>query len=280
MMSWPLEWGNLRIDPSTCIASYGERPLPLSPKEYALLELLLRNRNQLHSLSTILDHLWSLEDPPGEETVRAHIKGLRRKLKAAGAPSDLLETVYGQGYRLNPIHLDHAQVEDHGTRQASEDDGQQTKAAMHQIWQRTKVTSLKRLATIEQAAHALHQQRLSDGLRQQARQEAHKLAGSLGTFGVMVGSQIARQMELLLQNAELGTKQGKQLYKLVKDLYQTVQEATDSPSLQPRPGLTIQTLPTYLVDQMLLLVLSPESSQITPLKTEADSLEFSHRSRA
>lgn len=40
----------------------------------------------------------------GEETVKAHVRNLRAKLSAAGAPPDLIETVYGLGYRLNPSH--------------------------------------------------------------------------------------------------------------------------------------------------------------------------------
>jgi hypothetical protein len=48
----------------------------------------------------ILEHLWSYEDTPGEEAVRTHIKGLRQKLKSQGASGDLIETVYGIGYRL------------------------------------------------------------------------------------------------------------------------------------------------------------------------------------
>ena len=50
----------------------------------------------------ILEHLWSYKDVPSEEAVRTHIKGLRMKLKAAGAPGNLIETVYGIGYRLKP----------------------------------------------------------------------------------------------------------------------------------------------------------------------------------
>jgi DNA-binding response OmpR family regulator len=44
--------------------------------------------------------LWDSEDPPSEESVKAHIKTLRQKLKLAGASEDLVETVRGIGYRL------------------------------------------------------------------------------------------------------------------------------------------------------------------------------------
>lgn len=95
-----LEWGDLRLDPSICQVTYRGQLLHLTPKEYGLLELFLRHKGGILSRSTIIDHLWSLDDPPSEETVKVHLKALRKKLKAAGAPTDLVETVYGMGYRL------------------------------------------------------------------------------------------------------------------------------------------------------------------------------------
>ena len=97
-----LEWGNLQLDPSCCEVTYNQDLLSLTPKEYALLELFLRNSRRVFSCSMILEHLWSYEDTPQEEAVRTHIKGLRQKLKSVGAPNDLIETVYGIGYRLKP----------------------------------------------------------------------------------------------------------------------------------------------------------------------------------
>jgi len=97
------ELGELRLDPSSCEVSYGGKFLALTPKEYGLLELFLRNGRRVFSSSQILERLWSLEEPPTEETVRTHIKGLRHKLKAAGAPADLIETVHGLGYRLKGL---------------------------------------------------------------------------------------------------------------------------------------------------------------------------------
>lgn len=95
-----LIWGELQLDPATCEVSYAGRSLSLTPKEYSLLEFLLRNSSRVLSKSVILNHLWSSEDTPGEETVKVHLRGLRQKLKAAGAADDFIETVYGLGYRL------------------------------------------------------------------------------------------------------------------------------------------------------------------------------------
>jgi DNA-binding response OmpR family regulator len=95
-----LEWGDLHFDPALYEVRYQKQLLRLTPKEYSLLELLLRNGRRILSRSMIIEHLWSLENPPEEDTVKAHIKSLRQKLRTVGAPDDLVETVHGLGYRL------------------------------------------------------------------------------------------------------------------------------------------------------------------------------------
>ncbi|MBD1911314.1 MULTISPECIES: response regulator transcription factor [unclassified Leptolyngbya] len=100
-----LEWGGLHLDPGSLEVWYGDRPLTLTPKEYQLLELFLRQSHRTLSRSSILEQLWASETTPGEETVKVHIRSLRQKLAAAGAP-DFIETVYGLGYRLKPAGQD------------------------------------------------------------------------------------------------------------------------------------------------------------------------------
>ncbi len=97
-----LTWGALSLDPATCEVTYAGQPLYPTPKEYRLLELFLRHGCRVFSRSAILDQLWSFESPPDEGTVKAHIKGLRQKLKLVGAAVDFIETIYGLGYRLKP----------------------------------------------------------------------------------------------------------------------------------------------------------------------------------
>jgi two-component system OmpR family response regulator len=96
-----LEWGGLQLDPANFTVTYQNQLLSMTPKEYQLLELFLRNHGHVLSRHQILDHLWSSIDAPGEDTVKVHIRGIRQKLKAAGAKHDFIETVYGLGYRLN-----------------------------------------------------------------------------------------------------------------------------------------------------------------------------------
>lgn len=95
-----LRWGKLQLNSSTHEAFYDNQPLVLTPKEFALLELLVASGRRILSRSGIIDQLWSAEDSPTEETVTSHIRGLRYKLRALGIPDDFIETVHGLGYRL------------------------------------------------------------------------------------------------------------------------------------------------------------------------------------
>ncbi|WP_448572191.1 response regulator [Trichothermofontia sp.] len=219
-----ITWAGLCLDPKAGSVTYCDRPLQLSPKEYALLELLLRNPQRLFSRSAILDHLWSFDEPPGEDTVKAHVKGLRHKLKAAGASADLIETVYGRGYRLNatygPAKLAGQSNEPvtpapaladppnhRGAEHSPSTAAAQTRAAVAKIWQRTKLINLERLGLIEQAITALQLGQIEAELHQQAQQAAHKLVGSLGTFGFTEGSTLARQLENHLSRVSPNTEQ-------------------------------------------------------------------------
>jgi DNA-binding response OmpR family regulator len=96
-----LEWGNLRLDPSVYEVSYANHPIHLTPKEYCILELLLRHGRRLLSRKAIIQHIWPIEETVEEDTVKVHLRSLRQKLKAAGAPETFIETVHGMGYRLS-----------------------------------------------------------------------------------------------------------------------------------------------------------------------------------
>lgn len=110
-----LRWGNLAIEPNSRQVTYGNQNIPTTPKEYAILELFLRNPQKIYSAGTILDRVWDSLAFPGEESVRGHIKELRRKLKQVGAPRKLIETVYRVGYRLNPVYAAEQAAQIHGS---------------------------------------------------------------------------------------------------------------------------------------------------------------------
>ncbi|GAB4458761.1 MAG: hypothetical protein OHK0037_03060 [Elainellaceae cyanobacterium] len=98
-----LSWGTLSLDPSSYEVMYGRSPIRLTPKEFALMEALLRYGKRVLSRTAIMEQVWSWSELPEEETIKTYIKNLRAKLKAAGAPKDLIETVHGVGYRLKPL---------------------------------------------------------------------------------------------------------------------------------------------------------------------------------
>ena len=255
-----LEWRNLRIDPSTCEVTYENRFLHLTPKEYSLLELFLRNSRRVFSQGTIIEHLWSFEALPEEDTVRAHIKGLRQKLKAAGAPADLIETVYGLGYRLKlpPSQETTAPLAGTGTSQTQ----QQTIDKVQGVWERCKKKFSNRVAVLEKATTNLLKDTLADELRLHAQQEAHKLAGSLGMFGFQ-GSQLAREIEQMFQAKTcLDQDQALHLSQLVVALRRELQQTTLAPVFEPGA----------VDERKKLLVVDDDRSLAAQLVMEADTL--------
>jgi diguanylate cyclase (GGDEF)-like protein len=209
-----LTWQNVQLDPSTCEVVCGAEILHLTPKEYGLLELFLRNPHRIFSCSALIDHQWALEDPPTDETVRSHLKGLRQKLKSAGVTGDPIETVYGIGYRLKS---EAAPRSNSGSKRKDSKDRQAEKLqtgvemtlneGVSEVWQQVQQQLQGRVAVLETASEALLQSHLSEPQRQAAEQAAHKLVGSLGMFGAEEGSRIAQRIEQLFQHVEKRDRQ-------------------------------------------------------------------------
>ncbi len=88
--------GELRLDPAQRIATRAGARLPLSPKEFAVLEYLLANRGRVVSAEELLDRVWDEAADPFTTTVKATMNRLRAKL---GDPP-LIETVPRAGYRI------------------------------------------------------------------------------------------------------------------------------------------------------------------------------------
>lgn len=98
-----LKWGELSLDPSSYEVMYGRSLIRLTAKEFALLETLLRYGKRVLSRAAMIERVWTWQESPEEDTLKTYIKNLRAKLKAAGAPRDLIETVHGIGYRLKSL---------------------------------------------------------------------------------------------------------------------------------------------------------------------------------
>jgi len=94
-----LEVGDLRLDPATRRVSRGSSEIPLSAKEFALLETFMRRPGEVLSRLTLLEHAWDLAYDNRSNVVDVYVRRLRRKLDEPFG-RDSLETVRGAGYRL------------------------------------------------------------------------------------------------------------------------------------------------------------------------------------
>jgi DNA-binding response OmpR family regulator len=91
-----LAHGDLRLDPAHRVATRAGKPLPLSPKEFAVLERLLAARGRVLTVGELLDGVWDEMADPVTKTVKVTISRLRAKL---GDPP-VIETVPPGGYRI------------------------------------------------------------------------------------------------------------------------------------------------------------------------------------
>jgi DNA-binding response OmpR family regulator len=91
-----LAHGDLRLDSGRRLVTRADRPLALSPKEYAVLELLLGADGRVVSTEQILEHAWDDATDPFTNAVRMTVSRLRAKL---GDPP-VIQTVTPVGYRI------------------------------------------------------------------------------------------------------------------------------------------------------------------------------------
>lgn len=169
-----LTWANLCLDPISGKVTCNQQLILLTATEYNLLELFLQNPNRIFSRQLILDRLWGFDDAPIEHAVTTHIKDLRKKLKAGGLSEDLLETVYGMGYRLKPAPSLTVEAKTEEKTRPSKDVG-----GINRILERFRDSFSQQVSVLEQAKTALLALNFHPELQQIAKGEAHKLAGSV-----------------------------------------------------------------------------------------------------
>lgn len=98
-----LQVGDLILDYSTstvALANSTLAALPLTTKEFQLLEYFMQHPNQILSREQLMNRVWSLQADPMSNVVAAQIRLLRKKLADHGCEG-LIDTVYGIGYRFN-----------------------------------------------------------------------------------------------------------------------------------------------------------------------------------
>jgi DNA-binding response OmpR family regulator len=99
-----LRVADLTLDPVTRRVTRGPAPITLTPKEYAILEVLMRNVGQVVSRTRLAERVWDEAAEVLDNLVDAHVSHLRKKVdREAGAP--LIHTIRGVGYRLGAEEL-------------------------------------------------------------------------------------------------------------------------------------------------------------------------------
>lgn len=274
--------GPLSLNSSTHEVFYGEMALTLTAKEYALLEMMMRESQHVFSSDEILESLWSSDEFPVDATVRSHVRRLRKKLTAVGAPSDLIATSHGRGYYLKTLNLSISTIapareppeQETPTRKTparetpnlatlnspieqskSNESKQQNQylALLNDTWKKHRSTCIERVELIRSALDSLQSGQLTSPMQAEAYRAAHTLMGTLGTFGLSQAMQLARNLDQELHpDLYLEPNQAKSFRSFLNQLRQQIEQT-----------LYIENLPTMLEDPPKSLE-APKSKQSQP----------------
>jgi two-component system, OmpR family, response regulator len=95
-----LRAGDLELDLLKRTVTRSGQTVELQPREFQLLEYLLRNKDRVVTRTMLLEAVWDFHFDPRTNIVETHISRLRAKLASAGDGADLIHTVRGSGYVL------------------------------------------------------------------------------------------------------------------------------------------------------------------------------------
>ena len=243
-----LTWGNLCLDLDSGRVTLGKQIISLTATEYNLLQLFLRNPDRIFSRSAILDRLWGLEDAPTDRAIITHIKDVRKKLKAGGLTEEIIETVYGMGYRLKSppksVPSNAANPETDSIKEHQSESG--NKQNTDKIFERFREVFNQQIAILEQAKNSLLAGDIEKDLQEAAKNEAHKLVGSMGSFGYLEGSKLARSAEHLLMKTHPFS--GEEITRFAELVTGIQQEIT-----KPSVNLIASSTPTFLSQRLLVV---------------------------
>jgi DNA-binding response OmpR family regulator len=95
-----LQVADLTLDPATRTVKRGRETIPLTNREFALLEYLVRNTGRVLGRTTIAEHVWDYSFDAGTNVIDVYVNYLRKKIDAGREPK-LIHTVRGVGYVLS-----------------------------------------------------------------------------------------------------------------------------------------------------------------------------------
>lgn len=100
------QFGVLTINTASYTVKYGNSLIKLTPTEYRLLLFLANNSSQFFKADELVEKLWTNHKIASTDAIKTHIKTLRKKLRTAGIEEEVIESVYGYGYRFKDKSTD------------------------------------------------------------------------------------------------------------------------------------------------------------------------------
>lgn len=92
--------GRLEIDSSRYKVTFDDKPIELTPKEFELLNLLVRNIERVMTREILLDHIWGYTYAGDTRIVDVHISNLREKIELNPKKPSYIKTIRGVGYQF------------------------------------------------------------------------------------------------------------------------------------------------------------------------------------
>jgi two-component system response regulator ChvI len=95
-----LERGKLKLDPERHTCHWGEKPVTLTVTEFLILQALAMRPGVVKTRDALMDAAYDDQVYVDDRTIDSHIKRLRKKFKQVDDDFDVIETLYGVGYRF------------------------------------------------------------------------------------------------------------------------------------------------------------------------------------
>lgn len=99
MVSDIIQFGNITLDRTKHIVKVRDKRVYLTKKEFALLEIMMMNNDNVVSRGQILEHAWDINANPFSNTIEAHMFGLRKKLQ--DKKKQIIQNIPGRGYKFS-----------------------------------------------------------------------------------------------------------------------------------------------------------------------------------
>ena len=95
-----LERGDLRIDPEKHLCTWKDKPVALTVTEFRILQSLAARAGVVKSRDALMDATYDDQTHVHDRTIDSHVKRLRKKFRQADETFDMIDTLYGVGYRF------------------------------------------------------------------------------------------------------------------------------------------------------------------------------------